>query len=251
MVFGERVEMCMKQTVTIFLFLLILVPMGCGQSVASVQFFDVCNKVANTIKTIQNIPIDTIQKKVFEDNAIYNVEIYDYTERSKYITKHYDNIIKSIESLKSTVSSPIDLLADDAEFVQLVSYLAISYPGAPTIKIFEEKTVEFIESGREINLDKRTINTFHDIGTFNFFLNTKIWENSGQEVIANLIKDGDYRSIFIQTLIKVVYLDNGEFDKAKVFFNREKEKLNPDHREYLKKFIQEAEVFIKKQKQLQ
>lgn len=219
--------------------------MGCNQSVASVQFFIECNKLAETIKTVQSIPVDTIRQKVFEDNAIYYVETYDYTERSKYITKHYDDIIKSIELLNTTVDGSIDILADDAEFVQLVSYLAISYPEAPTINIFENKVLEFIESGREIKLDARTVDTFYDVGTFNFFLNSTIWEKSGQAIIANLIKKGDFRSIFIQTVIKVVYLDNGEFEKAEVFFDKENEKLVPEHREYLKKFIQEAEEFIK------
>ena len=225
--------------------LTILLVSSINVAVASDPFVDSCERLAAELRKVQNIEAEVTRSKK-EDGS--TVEIINFENRAKYIEDNIGTLISAFEGVKESASRSNRRYRDDAEFIEIVGLVALSYPHAKRIDQFESKAVDFIDSSRSIHLEDETKKLFMTNRSFSFFIDDKAWDSGGQEVVGNLIRASDYRSIFIQAVIKLVYLDRLDVEKAWSFYESHRDSLQPEHQKYLEEFIVAHEEHFKAEK---
>ena len=229
--------MIFLKTLTIS-FLILFTPVS-SIAVVDNPFIQACHLLKEELLKLPRI--DVTEESATGANMILNFE-----GRAKYIEENKEKLTNAVKKVKKAAKISGEEFIDDSEFIEIATLYTLSSAEPEKLKLFEEQALEFVDFERSIQLETVTKDIFRDEGTFRFFIDDKFWDNTpGQANIGDLIRESDYRSIFIQAVISTVYLQGGDPKGARKLFNYYRDGLQSGHAQYLDELIERYEDFFK------
>lgn len=215
-------------------------PRSIGPKESYVSACDILNsellKVQHISVTIINNPrIESLPEGYTANNYAFN-----YEERSKYVNSNYDNLVKSVEVFKLQAPGFETRFKDDVKIVETLFYLALTMPGSIAKQDFENTARALIEPNFILNVENETIESFGNIESFKFFFDPKMWDEVGDSLMADMVRENDLDSLFVEALVGVAFFNALDIETANSWISDYKHLLTKVHLERLQGTIKAA-----------